>query len=551
MSTAPLPSNELRRQQVLERYLILDTEAEEDFDDLTALAAAVAGTPIAAVSLIDGNRQWFKARLGLTATETARDVAFCAHTILGAEPLVIADAHLDPRFRDNPLVTGDLSIRFYAGIPLRTPDGEALGSLCVIDQQPRVITVQQLVSLKILARQVMLLLELRRARDLARASADAKGDFLATMSHEIRTPLNGVLGMTDLLLDTPLNDEQREHVQTVRACGDHLLTVINDVLDFSKLESGKVSLEQLPTDLEDLVSQVRKVCAPNAVAKGLEFRTEWDAQAGLRRLGDPTRIRQALLNFVSNAIKFTASGAVTLRVRAPAATNAAPARVRFEVQDTGIGLTPAQIQGLFQRFSQADSSTTRRFGGSGLGLAITRRIVELMGGTVGVDSVPTQGSTFWFELPMAEAAAAAVAAKAQQGGTTANSLNGLRVLVAEDNTVNQLLARRLLARLGCSVVFAANGVEAVAAFSAQPFDAILMDCQMPDMDGYEATRRIRALGPLGATIPIIALTASALDSDREHCRLAGMSDFLSKPFVAAELEAVLRALPRAHLDEVA
>jgi PAS domain S-box-containing protein len=386
---------------------------------------------------------------------------------------------------------------------------------------------------------------IRKARDEAIRLANAKTDFLANMSHEIRTPLNGMLGTTQLLLDTPLSEEQRSLAATSLSCGEHLLAIVNDVLDFSKIESGRFVLEDIAFDLESAVQQTCGAIAPVAQAKGLELHIDIALERKLRS-GDPTRLRQVLLNLLSNAIKFTASGRVSVRVSDGDTTDG----VLFSVADTGIGMSAEELPRVFERFTQADSSTSRRFGGSGLGLSICRRLVGLMGGQLSADSKKGVGSRFWFEIPLAVAAASDTVTF-QAARVDARSLDGLRVLVAEDNAVNQMLVNRMLQRLGCAVTVVPNGAAAVEAWSAAAFDVVLMDCQMPEMDGFEATRRIRSMPPAGATVPIIALTAGALHTDRAQATLAGMSDFLTKPLFAKTLEdALRRALEQANGREL-
>ena len=539
MICAPLPANEKARLEALRACDVLDTDPELAFDDLTELAARICGTPIALVSLVDVHRQWFKSRHGLGATQTPRDVAFCAHAILQPGPLVVADAAADERFHDNPLVTGEPYVRAYAGVPLVDPDGHALGTLCVIDHAPHQFAPEVIDALQRLGRQAVAQLQLRRSRDAALQAAETKSRFLANMSHEIRTPLNGVIGLTGLLLDTELAAQQRELVATVRDCGEHLLALVDDILDYSKLEAGKVALESVPFDLKALAERVLAMVESQAKAKGLVLRLRWQVMGAVQRVGDPTRLRQVLLNLLVNAVKFTRTGGVTLTVAGTGET------LSLRVADTGIGIAADDVARIFDRFSQADASTTRRFGGTGLGLAISRRLVELMGGVMRLESIVGQGSTFSFRIPLR---LAATAAKAEADEPEVAACTGLKVLLAEDNEVNRFLAISLLRKLGCEVVVAEDGRQAVEAASRQAFDLVLMDCQMPEMDGYEATARIRALdGPI-ASVPIIALTASALAEDRERCIFSGMSDFLSKPIVAAELHLALQRVAAVRRD---
>ncbi|MFL6211908.1 MAG: ATP-binding protein [Pyrinomonadaceae bacterium] len=449
---APLPQDEVARLAALQQLGVLDTAPEATYDGITRLAAHICQTPVALVSLVDADRQWFKARTGLDATETPRDVAFCAHAILQTDLFIVPDALADERFKDNPLVTSHPKIRFYAGAPLITANGHALGTICVTDTVPRTLTAEQQEALRVLARLTATQLELRRntlalaranaeldreiaerrrveqeraeslqreqaARAAAEAANRAKDEFLATVSHELRTPLTSMMGWVELLQLGMLDEAGRAHaLEVITKSAQAQAQLIGDLLDISRIVSGRLRLDMQAVELANVIEAAADVVRPAAEAKAIQLRTEFAPAVGAVA-GDPDRLQQVIWNLLANAVKFTPKGG-TVEIRLAQRD----AHAEISVADNGAGIAPDLLPYVFDRFRQGDSTTTRQHGGLGLGLAIVRHLVELHGGTVAAESAGSgQGATFRLHLPLI-AAQPKTDAAARHNGTHKNSL---------------------------------------------------------------------------------------------------------------------------------
>jgi PAS domain S-box-containing protein len=669
MIVAPKPENETLRLQELESFKILDSDMEQDYNKIVEMASLICETPIALISLLHKERQWFKAKVGVNSEETPRDISFCSHGILGNQPFIVKNAQKDERFYDNPFVINDPKIVYYCGIPLETKNKLVLGTLCVLDKKERELKPFQIQMLEFLGNQIISLLELRRSNRLLleskskldtffdlspdflgiadgngffkkisrsfseklgfsekdllsqpflsfvhpedvrstlnemgemsfnrksidfrnryrtasgqfihiswMASADREGAFyaigrditsqvtienelkqekeradlavqlrsrfLANMSHEIRTPLHGVLGNVTLLLDTALSDAQQKMLGTIQNCGQSLLFLIDDILDLSKIEAGKLSVYNQPFHLVFAIEEVFDILSPQISEKALttQFTVSKDIPQVI--IADYVRLRQILTNLLGNSVKFTHHGGVTI--------NAEISRrwgdrleICIDVTDTGIGMDKADQTSLFQDFFQIDTSSTRKYGGTGLGLSISRHLARLMKGDMWVESTKGQGSTFSFSFEAQIAQEKDQPVNIDQHVTThiMPSINSIKILLVEDNKVNQEIGIKFFKKLGFSVDLAENGREAVDACLRTAYDVVFMDVHMPVMDGHEATQTIRACNLSYPQPKIIALTASVLNEDRQKCFDAGMDDFLRKPLQLQELITVLK-----------
>ncbi len=651
---------------------IIDSADDDALDALVDLARTLFGVAGAFVTLLDEQRQWVKAGAGITLGDIPRDLSFCVHTVQQHGALVIHDALLDPRFVHNPLVIGPPHLRFYAGAGVRGPGGFLVGALCLLDVRPHpVFDAQRQLALVKLADAASAALAARGLRDnlaarlametAARQTAEqtlsVKTDFIETMSHEIRTPLNGIIGMTEMLLASPLRDDQAYYAAVMQAAAGHLGRVVNEVLNIAKLEAGAAGTAASFMTLEELVAEPISMLAGSR-KRPLAFGALIDPAVPAEVAVDSMRLRQVLLNLLGNALKFTETGGVWLEITSPGPNGEGVADITFAVHDTGIGIAPEELPKLFARFSQLPAGEAGHFGGSGLGLAICQHLVRLMGGAITVNSVQGKGSVFAFTLPLPTQPAAApppcsgrrillvepnpidrriiesqlrrlgavptIAADARAlaailshseafdalildeataerlglaaplradaptlgrtpvfltTGTHAQPEPGtrllhkpiapaiwraalcpdapaapapaiaaapappaaraLKILLVEDNEINQVVAAAIVKKLGHEVTTVAGGLQAIAAVAAGNFDVVLMDMMMPDVDGPTTARAIRKLRGPQANIYIIALTANASREHQRQCTAAGMNDFLTKPVARPRMEEAL------------
>ncbi len=563
--SSPQRINDPDRLAALHDLHLLDSKPEENFDRVSRLAAKLMDAPVAILSLIDENRQYFKSAVGLTGAlvetrQTSLDRSFCKYVVTTGNPLVVDDASDHPVVCDNP-ATLDGSVGAYLGCPIRDINGYILGSFCVMDQIPRQWNESDVNLLQDLSALVMTEIELRQRNMILQQSNEhseklaiaantairAKAEFLANMSHEIRTPMNAVIGMTELLQDSSLSIEQKEYVETIRTSGESLLSLINDILDFSKIESGHLEFEHLPFCLRTCLKSALDINMQAAFKKDLRMQLIVSEEVPSHIVGDHIRLRQILINLIANAVKFTSEGEVVISAGLTR-SNAAKPELLVSVRDTGIGIPEERINRLFQAFTQVDASTNRKYGGTGLGLAICSRLVTLMGGKIWVESKFGHGSDFQFRIPLDIPPASFTPDPCDDGISPVKAekinVDQLRILVAEDNPVNQRVVTLLLKKIGHTCTIASDGLEALDLLLQHPYDILFLDIQMPKLDGMETAQRIRDNYSPETRPWIIAMTAHAMEGDREDCLAAGMDDYISKPITSQSLQAVLdRAIP--------
>jgi signal transduction histidine kinase/CheY-like chemotaxis protein/HPt (histidine-containing phosphotransfer) domain-containing protein len=518
----------------------IDFLCEEEYETIINLASVTCNTPICLIALLDGHKNSFLKNLGLSSSFTPREILFFEHTMKSNGVYEVPDVSQDELFRDSAFTANHKEINFYAGVPLVNSSGGSIGCLCVMDYKARRLTEEQKLVMNILAKQVMIKMDLRTKNIELERLAQCKEDFLSNMSHELRTPMNAISGYADLLANSKLNDDQHDMLRTIKSSVDVLITILNDVLDFAKINSGKLNFDNKIFNLKSSVGSIYDLLNLKAKEKNILFNIEYVNKLPDYIKGDRVRLLQILTNLIGNAIKFTENGCVSLKTELLEELQESYS-IRFDVIDTGIGIPKEKLNKIFERFEQAEICTYGKYGGTGLGLSITKSLVELQNGIIEISSTVNKGSTFSvvlkFSTPGVEELNEHLSILAASVTKKQHCFKNMKVLLAEDTTVNTKLIKKVLEGTNCHIDDVENGLLCIDKLKNCNYDLILMDLHMPHMNGYETTEYIRK--QLKLNTPIVALTANACLKEKDRCLNIGMNDYLTKPFKFEDLYQVI------------
>jgi len=529
MIEAPIPFDEELRLKNLKDLMVLDSEAEKQFDDLVLLASQLTECPVSLISLVDKDRQWFKAKTGILLEESPRDTSFCGHAITqeGENLFTIQNTLDDERFNDNPLVTENPKIRFYAGQPLVTTSGKKIGTLCVMDTKPRSLTKEQEMSLQIISSQAVALMELRKDVVRERAESLKKISFVSAMSHEIRTPLTALSGYIEILSDESTEEERKKYgtyFNALKSNSKHLLELVGNVLDFSKLEVNKVDVKKDKLNTQSLINHINNVFKLEAEKKGIDFEITADNLPKFLET-DSTFIKQIIINLVSNALKFTSKGFVKVALFYEDSTH----KFTVEVEDTGPGISADDQERIFYPFAQAVEGEAKMLG-TGLGLNISKQLSELLGGGVKLKKTELGRGSIFEAWVVADTATKPLKIKSIVEKKEGSLEGAKKVLVVDDSPDNRFLLTHFLKDSGISFDEACNGQEALSLAGSNKYDYIFLDMQLPDMNGFDVFEALNK-NTVGEIDPgVIAFTASSTEKERQRCFEKGFKGFLSKPF---------------------